>query len=96
MDGQMTIFDLIKTVPSEWERFSDEFCKKKAGFLRFDNEGKVTNDKDFPVVAACCFTPRNIKESWDNWQPCTFENCPLRNPQRVTELIKERKYDEPN
>ena len=87
----MTIFDLIKTVPKEWERFRDEFCKKQSAYFRFDNEGKHTRDESFEVVKACCFTPKNIKEPCDNWQPCTFENCLLRNPQRVTELIEQRR-----
>ena len=78
MEGQISIFDLIKSVPEEWERFRDEFCKKQGGYMRFDENGRVTNNKDFEVVKGCCFTNKNIKEPWDNWQPCTFDNCPLR------------------
>lgn len=77
MDGQISIFDLFQNSPTEWEWFRDEYCKKQAGFMRFDNEGRKTTNDNFPVVRGCCFTPRNIKEPWDNWRPCTYGRCPF-------------------
>ena len=75
--GQMTIFDYISKDQSLWEHFRDNYCSKQGGILRFDNDGKKTGDKAFEAVKACCFTPNNIKEPWDNWQPCTFDECPF-------------------
>lgn len=75
MDGQMSIFDFLEADPVEWERFRDEFCSRQGGFLRFDSQGKLTDDKSYEVVKACCFTPKNIKEPWDNWRPCCYEAC---------------------
>ena len=77
MYEQISIFNLIQTDDSEWERFKDNYCKKKAGFMRFDNNGHKTGDKDYPVVEACCFREKHIEKPFDNWQPCTFENCPF-------------------
>lgn len=77
MVGQMNIFELIHKDPAIWERFRDSYCKKQGGILRFDWNGKVTKDKTFESVKACCFTPNNISEPWDNWQPCAYERCPF-------------------
>ena len=76
MQGQLSIFDLIKDDLKEWERFRDNYCKKQGAILKFDEMGKI-DKKDGTAHKACCFTPKNINEPWDNWQRCTYANCPF-------------------
>lgn len=77
MQGQLTIFDFIKQSPAKWEIFRDDYCKKQGAIMKFDESGRRTGDENVKAVKACCFTPNHIKEPWDNWQPCKYENCPF-------------------
>lgn len=77
MEGQISIFEFLKSDPKEWENFRDNYCKKQGGFLRFDFLGHKTEDKMHEVVKGCCFRDKHREKPWDNWQPCTFDRCPF-------------------
>ena len=77
MKGQLSIFDLIQSDNSEWERFRDNYCKKQMGYFRFDENGQITKDDNFEIVKGCCFRAKHLEEYGDNWQPCTFDRCPF-------------------
>ena len=76
MVGQISIFDLMVSDMDIWEDFRDNYCSKQGAVLKFNVAGKVDHE-DGTAHKACCFTPKNIKEPWDNWQRCTYENCPF-------------------
>lgn len=60
----------------EWENFSLAYCRKHGGYLRFDENGEYTTNKDYEVVRACCFRDKHKDKPFDNWQPCNEDNCP--------------------
>ena len=76
MSGQISIFNLMVSDMDIWEDFRDNYCSKQGAILKFNAAGKVDHE-DGTAHKACCFTPNNIKEPWDNWQRCTYENCPF-------------------
>jgi len=45
------------------------YCNKQMAFRSFG--------KDQPAVAACSFKNERPAKSWDDWQPCSEENCPF-------------------
>ena len=75
---QMSIFDFRKYADDDkpklptYEIFRDEYCSHMGGFLRF-------GDKDSPVVKACSYKNLHLAKGWEDWQPCTRENCPFFN-----------------
>lgn len=73
IEGQISIFDLMKTDISEWERFRDNYCKRQTAILCFNEMGK--KDKDGKPQKACCFRNKRKDKPWDNWQRCTYDNC---------------------
>ena len=81
MVGQISIFDLMASDIDVWEDFRDNYCKKQNAILCFDEMGKIDR-KDGTAHKACCFTPKYINEPWDNWQRCTYDNCPFLKGER--------------
>lgn len=75
MVGQLSIFDLMARDISEWERFRDEYCNKQMAIMKFNEMGEL--DKDGKKQKACCFRDKHINEPFDNWQRCTYDNCPF-------------------
>lgn len=69
MQGQLSIFDLIKDDLREWERFRDNYCKQQMAYRQFA--------KDEPSVKACCYKNEQRAKTWDDWQKCTYDNCPF-------------------
>lgn len=51
-----------------WSEFQKNFCKHQNALIVFD--------KDVGAVPACCYKDKKVAESWNDWQPCTKENCP--------------------
>ena len=82
MIGQISIFNLMVSDMDIWEDFRDNYCIKQGAILKFNATGKVDH-KDGIGHKACCFTPKNIKEPWDNWQRCTYENCPFLKSHKI-------------
>ena len=51
-----------------WSEFRKHYCKHQGAIMRF-------NEKDGAVLA-CAYKYGKPAQSWDDWQPCTKENCP--------------------
>lgn len=51
-------------------------AKKQGAILKFDEMGKIDR-KDGTAHKACCFRDKHINEPFDNWQRCTYNNCPF-------------------
>ena len=49
--------------------FRDKYCKYQGAILKFGEGGDA--------VPGCCFKDEKLAQSWDDWQPCTAENCPI-------------------
>lgn len=75
MVGQISIFDLMASDIDVWEDFRDNYCKKQGALFPFDEMGKKI--KEGELQKACCFRDKSIKEPFDNWQRCTYDNCPF-------------------
>lgn len=61
-----------ETALPPYEVFRDEYCQHMGGYLRF-------GDEESPVVKACSYKNLHLAKGWDDWQPCTKENCPFYN-----------------
>lgn len=51
-----------------WSEFRKHYCKHQGAIMRF-------NEKDGAVLA-CGYKDGQPAQTWDDWQPCTKENCP--------------------
>ena len=51
-----------------WSDFKENYCRHQGGYLEFE-KGKG-------AVLACCYKNGRPAQGWDDWQPCTKENCP--------------------
>lgn len=72
MEGQLTIFDVpaASSFESVFAIFN-EHCKHK-GWLR-------GTDEEHPTATWMCgYANRQLAKCWDDWIPCTCDNCPLR------------------
>lgn len=52
-----------------FEHFRDNYCGHQSGYMEFE-EGKG-------AVAGCSFKDEKSASCWEDWQPCTLENCPF-------------------
>ena len=75
MVGQISIFDLMASDIGEWERFRDKYCNKQMATLKFNEMGE--QDKDGKKQKACCYKNEKNARCWDDWQRCTYDNCPF-------------------
>ena len=51
-----------------WSDFRKNYCKHQGAILEFNKE-------EGPVLA-CCYKDKKLAQLWEDWQPCTKENCP--------------------
>ena len=51
-----------------WSEFRKKYCKHQMAIIKFNKEDGA--------VPACCFKNETPAQSWEDWQPCTKENCP--------------------
>ena len=64
-DGQLNLFGI------DFESFAKKYCKHLQGYMSFGEEGKT-----YP---ACCYKNEHPARSWEDWQKCSYENCPFFN-----------------
>lgn len=61
----------------EWNHFRDNYCSHQNGTIRFDSNGHCSNNKDDSFKKGCTFKDENTAHCWDDWQVCSYDNCPL-------------------
>lgn len=74
---QMTIFDFVRQDEKKWEHFRDCYCSHKSGIVKFDEYGHYSKSKDGEKKCGCTFKNEKTAHCWDEWQICSYENCPF-------------------
>lgn len=72
---QISLFDYTKTVFQRtkiYELLKEHYCSHAGAYLRFPRD-----DENAKTVLACGYKNEKRAKCWDDWQPCTEENCPF-------------------
>ena len=72
---QISLFDYTKTVSQRtkiYELLKEHYCSHAGAYLRFPRD-----DENAKTVLACGYKNEKRAKCWDDWQPCTEENCPF-------------------